>query len=93
MAKYNIFCTVHGLIGAITENHPLYDRCVQREKEGYRDALRIQGGEYCSLCGDEERKKAHLASLTRCQQDRSMLMHVNREPVVAPLPQGMDRDR
>jgi len=55
---YNLQCLNHGYCGQVREGHPLFDKCVEREKKGFLDALCVNNDpDNCSECAEEQRRR------------------------------------
>ena len=66
---YNLQCFSHGYCGQVKEGHPLFEKCVAREAEGFLDALCVNNDpQNCSECAEEQRKRDHLD--LNCYDDR-----------------------
>lgn len=68
---YNLQCINHGYIGICQEDDPLYEQCVQREKDGYIDALCI-GPKECYLCIEEQQKNDAIAKAFEGKTDEEI---------------------
>jgi hypothetical protein len=55
---YNIQCFNHGFCGTVRPGDKLYEKCVQREKYGFLDALTVHNDtKNCGECAEEQTKR------------------------------------
>lgn len=55
--RYNVQCA-NGCVFDVDASTPLGVRCVEREKQGFLDALGVNGAPECEVCADDEEMRA-----------------------------------